>query len=110
MCLALLVDPEDAELMGTKSWKRYNVEFQTHRPHTGTQLRPEKYEEVIKKGDKITPEEAQKLWDYHYDSSKRDCIHMFWDGRCKNATVGFDCGVSKIFRYFGGLFFYSEFS
>lgn len=97
VCLALMVDPEgDTPIMDSKSLKRYNVEFQTHRPHTGTQVRPEKYEEVVKKGDKITPEQAQKLWNFHHNSSLRHCVHVFWDGRCKNKMVGLDCDVSEI--------------
>lgn len=97
VCLALLVDPDSGiPLIDSRSLKRYNVEFQTHRPHTGTKTTSDKYEEVLKQGDKITPDQAEKLWKYHHDSSTRHCIHMFWDGRCKNLTVGNDCDVSKM--------------
>lgn len=98
VCLALMVDPEgDSDLLDSKSLKRYNVEFQTHRPHTGTQVRPEKFEEVLKKGDKITPDQAKKLWTYHYNDSLRHCVHMFWDGQCKTKMVGMPCDVSNTF-------------
>lgn len=94
VCLALLVDPEGAKNAEHSPWRMKALEFQTHRPHTGTQVRLEKFEEVLKKGDKITPEQAKKLWTYHQDSSVRQCSHMFWDGSCKNKTIGLDCDVS----------------
>lgn len=93
--MALLVDPESAQpLLDSQTLKMYNVQFKTHRPHTGTQVRPERFEEVLKQGEKITSEEAEKLWEYHHDSSTRQCSHIFWNGRCMNSIVGEDCDVS----------------
>lgn len=92
----MLVDP-NASIPDVRSWRIKNVEFQTHRPHTGTQVRLEKFEEVSKKGKKITPEDAQKLWQTHQDSAVRTCSHMFWEGHCKAKTVGQDCEVSANF-------------
>lgn len=95
VCLALLVDPAKANpIFNSGSWRKYSIPFQTHRPHLGTQVRPEKYEEVIGKGEKIDAEEAEKLWNYHQDFSTRHCSHMFWSGRCPNSIVGVDCDVS----------------
>lgn len=95
VCLALLADPDSVKsIPDVRSWRMKNVDFQTHRPHLGTQMRLEKFEEVAKKGDKITPAQAQKLWEYHQDSSVRQCNHMFLDGYCKDKIAGLDCDVS----------------
>lgn len=95
VCLALLVDAEKAKpIFDSRSWRMYNIPFQTHRPHLGTQVRPEKFEEVIGKGVKIDAVEAEKLWKYHADFSKRQCSHMFWTGRCQDSIMGVECDVS----------------
>lgn len=93
--LALLVDPANATVLDSKSWKKYNVEFQVHNPHTGTQSRFVKLEEIAQKSTKVTEQEAQKYWDGLYKISQSQCSHMFWHGTCKNKLVYGSCDVRE---------------
>lgn len=103
--LALLVNPEaDIPKLDSKTFRKYSADFRTHHPHTGTQVRAEKYDEVTRRGVKILPAEAKRLWEYHHDSSKRTCSHMFWAGKCKNKAMGLECDVSEIVSLSSSLF------
>lgn len=61
------------------------------RPNTGLQLRQETLSEIRKKFKKVTPDEAQPIWTDQYNSSKTECFHTYWNGRCRSKAVGFDC-------------------
>lgn len=91
-----MTDPEDGKkkLDGQK-W--YNVMFQTHRPHTGTQSRLETMMDVLRLGTKITAKEAQNYWEVHYESSVVKCSHIFWSNRCPYQIAGAECDVRSCF-------------
>lgn len=60
-------------------------------PHTGTQLEPEIYTEVLKNTKKVEDFEAKCLWKAHHEYSGEKCGHMFWEGYCDEEDV---CDVS----------------
>lgn len=48
------------------------------RPNTGLQLRQESLQEIKKKSRKVTPDEAEPLWNDLYHASKTECLHSYW--------------------------------
>lgn len=48
------------------------------RPNTGTQVKQESINEIKKKSRKVTPDEAEPIWNAIYNLTKSDCIHKYW--------------------------------
>ena len=48
------------------------------RPNTGLQLRQESLAEIKKKSRKVTPDEAEPIWNELFTSSKTNCLHIYW--------------------------------
>ncbi|KAK4029142.1 protein strawberry notch [Daphnia magna] len=61
------------------------------RPNTGLQLRQESLGEIKKKYRKIEADEAEPLWIDLFTSSKTNCMHIHWFGKCRQKTLGVDC-------------------
>ena len=69
------------------------------RPNTGLQLRQESLAEIKKKARKVTPDEAEPLWNGLYNATKSDCLHAYWYGKCRQSAAGETCqyGLRKRF-------------
>jgi len=78
----------------TKAEKKKDQMFQIYRPNTGLQVRHESLAEVEKKYKKCESGVAEKHWTKQYDASVNTCSHSFWNGTCRQVTMGFDCEVS----------------
>ena len=63
-----------------KNDKKKEQMFQIYRPNTGLQVRLESLTELEKK----------------YDASVNICSHSFWNGTCRQSTLGFECEVCKL--------------
>lgn len=79
--------------------RTHDIQFQTFRPHLGTKTRYQALDETMREGIKTSIEEAEKLWNKHYEASARSCSHFFWHGSCSYRKTGFSCDV-RIFDIF----------
>lgn len=48
------------------------------RPNTGLQVKQESINEIKKKARKVTPDEAEPIWNAIYNVTNTDCIHTYW--------------------------------
>jgi hypothetical protein len=98
--LAIAVESRQSnQLTGTSSKKglkdkKKEQMFQIYRPNTGLQVRLETLTELEKKYRKVESGEADMHWIKQYDASVNTCSHAYWNGTCRQATMGFDCEVS----------------
>lgn len=69
---------------------------QIYRPNTGLQVRHESLAELEKKYRKVGSEEAEPHWTEQYDASVNTCSHAYWNGNCRNVSLGNDCEVGGI--------------
>lgn len=69
---------------------------QIYRPNTGLQVRHESLAELEKKYRKVASEEAEPHWTEQYDASVNTCSHAYWNGNCRNVSLGNDCEVGGI--------------
>lgn len=65
--------------------------YTVYRPNTGIQLRQESITEIKKKCRKVTPDEAEPLWNGLYNATKTDCLHAYWYGKCRQSAAGEIC-------------------
>ncbi|KAH8374146.1 hypothetical protein KR200_000653, partial [Drosophila serrata] len=66
---------------------------QIYRPNTGLQVRHESLFELEKKYRKVQMTEAEPHWTEQYDASVNTCSHAYWNGNCRNVSLGNDCEV-----------------
>lgn len=71
-----------------------DILFRIFHPHLGAVSRHETLDEVRRRGYKIKPDQAQSYWQAHHNSSRRNCSHVFWHGRCIKTIAGVQCEVS----------------
>ncbi|XP_017064978.1 protein strawberry notch isoform X2 [Drosophila eugracilis] len=85
----------DAENGGKKKKSRSKKEImcQIYRPNTGLQVRHESLFELEKKYRKVASDEAEPHWTEQYDASVNTCSHAYWNGNCRNVSLGNDCEV-----------------
>lgn len=77
-----------------------DIMFQIYRPNTGLQVRHETLAEIEKKYKKVTSDDAESHWTQQYDASVNTCSHAYWNGNCRNVSMGNECEVSlKISQY-----------
>lgn len=76
-----------------KAEKKKDLMFQIYRPNTGLQVRLESIAELEKKYKKVESGEADIHWIKQYDASVNTCSHSFWNGTCRQASLGFECEV-----------------
>ncbi|XP_070492560.1 protein strawberry notch isoform X1 [Chironomus tepperi] len=76
-----------------KNDKKKEQMFQIYRPNTGLQVRLESLTELEKKYRKVESGEADMHWIKQYDASVNTCSHAFWNGTCRQTTLGFECEV-----------------
>ena len=79
-----------------KNDKKKEQMFQIYRPNTGLQVRLESLTELEKKYRKVESGEADMHWIKQYDASVNICSHSFWNGTCRQSTLGFECEVCKL--------------
>lgn len=77
-----------------KNDKKKDMMFQIYRPNTGLQVRLESLADLEKKYHKVESGEADIHWIKQYDASINTCSHAFWNGSCRQASLGFECEVS----------------
>ena len=98
--LAIAIETRQNNLMSSSSSKKGKTDkkkeqmFQIYRPNTGLQVRLETLTELEKKYRKVESGEADIHWIKQYDASVKICSHAFWNGTCRQATLGFECEVS----------------
>lgn len=81
--------------------KYANLQVQTTHPHTGVKNVFEPLYEIERKGTRIEPAAAEKLWRRHYEHSLKTCGHVWWSGSCGVTKAGFACDVRmKLFEIF----------
>ncbi|XP_016924075.2 protein strawberry notch isoform X1 [Drosophila suzukii] len=76
-----------------KSRSKKEIMCQIYRPNTGLQVRHESLFELEKKYRKVASEEAEPHWTEQYDASVNTCSHAYWNGNCRNVSLGNDCEV-----------------
>ncbi|EDW78559.2 uncharacterized protein Dwil_GK16502 [Drosophila willistoni] len=76
-----------------KSRSKKEIMCQIYRPNTGLQVRHESLFELEKKYRKVPSEEAEPHWTEQYDASVNTCSHAYWNGNCRNVSLGTDCEV-----------------
>ncbi|KAH8420666.1 hypothetical protein KR222_010397, partial [Zaprionus bogoriensis] len=76
-----------------KSRSKKEIMCQIYRPNTGLQVRHESLAELEKKYRKVASEEAEPHWTEQYDASVNTCSHAYWNGNCRNVSLGNDCEV-----------------
>lgn len=76
-----------------KNEKRKDLMFQIYRPNTGLQVRLESLADLEKKYRKVESSEADIHWVKQYDASVNTCSHAYWNGSCRQATLGYECEV-----------------
>ncbi|KAH8331899.1 hypothetical protein KR067_001921, partial [Drosophila pandora] len=84
-------DAENAKKKKTRSKKE--IMCQIYRPNTGLQVRHESLFELEKKYRPVASEEAEPHWTEQYDASVNTCSHAYWNGNCRNVSMGHDCEV-----------------
>ena len=52
--------------------------YTVYKPNAGLQLRQESLQEIKKKYRKVTPDEAEPVWNEQYTLSKTECLHAYW--------------------------------
>lgn len=98
--LAIAVESRQNNLMSSSSSKKGKNDkkkeqmFQIYRPNTGLQVRLETLTELEKKYRKVESGEADMHWIKQYDASVNICSHAYWNGSCRQTTMGFECEVS----------------
>ncbi|KAL7728457.1 hypothetical protein ACLKA6_005214 [Drosophila palustris] len=87
----------DADSSGKSQKKKprskKEIMCQIYRPNTGLQVRHESLAELEKKYRKVSSEEAEPHWTEQYDASVHTCSHAYWNGNCRNVSLGNDCEV-----------------
>lgn len=97
--LAIAVESRPNNLMSSSSSKKGKNDkkkeqmFQIYRPNTGLQVRLETLTELEKKYRKVESGEADIHWIKQYDASVNTCSHAFWNGICRQTSMGFECEV-----------------
>ncbi|XP_017871882.1 PREDICTED: protein strawberry notch isoform X3 [Drosophila arizonae] len=76
-----------------KTRSKKEIMCQIYRPNTGLQVRHESLFELEKKYRKVSSEEAEPHWTEQYDASVHTCSHAYWNGNCRNVSLGNDCEV-----------------
>lgn len=76
-----------------KTHSKKEIMCQIYRPNTGLQVRHESLFELEKKYRKVASEEAEPHWTEQYDASVNTCSHAYWNGNCRNVSLGNDCEV-----------------
>ncbi|XP_039497158.1 protein strawberry notch isoform X1 [Drosophila santomea] len=76
-----------------KARSKKEIMCQIYRPNTGLQVRHESLFELEKKYRKVASEEAEPHWTEQYDASVNTCSHAYWNGNCRNVSLGNDCEV-----------------
>uniref|UniRef100_A0AAY4EDB4 Protein strawberry notch homolog 2 n=1 Tax=Denticeps clupeoides TaxID=299321 RepID=A0AAY4EDB4_9TELE len=62
-----------------------------YKPNIGRQTQPESLDSMRLRYHKVTPEEAQKIWENKFDFSLHKCSHTNWNGKCKKVEEGQEC-------------------
>ncbi|EDV47224.2 protein strawberry notch [Drosophila erecta] len=76
-----------------KTRSKKEIMCQIYRPNTGLQVRHESLFELEKKYRKVPSEDAEPHWTEQYDASVNTCSHAYWNGNCRNVSLGNDCEV-----------------
>ncbi|XP_033239959.1 protein strawberry notch isoform X1 [Drosophila pseudoobscura] len=76
-----------------KSRSKREIMCQIYRPNTGLQVRHESLFELEKKYRKVASDDAEPHWTEQYDASVNTCSHAYWNGNCRNVSLGNDCEV-----------------
>lgn len=84
-------DPDNAKKKKSRSKKE--IMCQIYRPNTGLQVRHESLFELEKKYRQVPMDEAEPHWTEQYDASVNTCSHAYWNGNCRNVSLGNDCEV-----------------
>ncbi|KAH8409012.1 hypothetical protein KR009_005184, partial [Drosophila setifemur] len=83
----------DSDGKKKKSRSKKETMCQIYRPNTGLQVRHESLFELEKKYRKVASDEAEPHWTEQYDASVNTCSHAYWNGNCRNVSLGNDCEV-----------------
>ncbi|XP_017852652.1 protein strawberry notch isoform X2 [Drosophila busckii] len=89
-------DNADSSSSSSKKKKprgKKEIMCQIFRPNTGLQVRHESLAELEKKYRKVSSQEAEPHWTEQYDASVNTCSHAYWNGNCRNVSLGHDCEV-----------------
>lgn len=86
-------DSSSSKSQKKKSRSKKEIMCQIYRPNTGLQVRHESLAELEKKYRKVASEEAEPHWIEQYDASVNTCSHAYWNGNCRNVSLGNDCEV-----------------
>ncbi|KAH8265679.1 hypothetical protein KR044_011306, partial [Drosophila immigrans] len=87
-------DADGSKAQKKKPRSKKEIMCQIYRPNTGLQVRHESLAELEKKYRKVASEEAEPHWTEQYDASVHTCSHAYWNGNCRNVSMGNDCEVS----------------
>lgn len=70
-----------------------SVLCQIYRPNIGLQRRQETLTEFEKKYSMVSNEKAEIPWTEQFIASSNTCSHAYYQGTCRNKTMGIDCDI-----------------
>ncbi|XP_041862042.1 protein strawberry notch homolog 2 isoform X2 [Melanotaenia boesemani] len=65
--------------------------FIVYKPNIGKQTHPESLDNLLQRYRKVTPEEANEIWENQFTFSFKKCSHANWNGKCKKIEEGQEC-------------------
>ncbi|XP_078526067.1 protein strawberry notch homolog 2 isoform X2 [Lissotriton helveticus] len=71
-----------------------------YKPNIGKQSNAESLDNLSKRYQRITADEAKEHWDNQYDFSFKSCVHSLWHGSCKQNEEGKQCFVGMRLRHY----------
>lgn len=70
-----------------------SIQCQVYRPNIGLQRRHDNLNEIEKKYTWVSTEKAEIPWTEQFIASSNTCSHIYYQGTCRNKTVGLDCEI-----------------
>lgn len=77
-------------------WKPQNkkeIMLKIYRPNTGLQSGCESLADIENAYVKVVKDKAKLPWQQQYDSSAKNCGHVYLSGSCRNVALGKKCEV-----------------
>ncbi|XP_060641049.2 protein strawberry notch homolog 2 isoform X1 [Anolis sagrei] len=74
--------------------------FTLYKPNIGKHSQPESLESLLRKYQKVSPEDAKEHWESSYTFSLQFCNHAVWNGHCKMVQDGKECLQGARLRHY----------
>ncbi|XP_053156110.1 protein strawberry notch homolog 2 isoform X2 [Hemicordylus capensis] len=84
-------------LLAEQNWGKY---FTLYKPNIGKHSQPESLESLLRKYQRVSPEEAKEHWEDNYAFSLKNCSHAVWNRNCKVVQEGKECFQGTRLRHY----------